>query len=131
MFLRYSSSVVAPITCSSPRARDGFKMLAASIEPSADAPAPTMVCISSIKRMTSSAFSTSSMAFLMRSSKSPRYFVPATIPVRSSATSRLPLSNSGALPSAIFKASPSATAVLPTPRSPIRHGLFLVLRQSI
>ena len=31
MFLRYSSSVVAPTTCSSPRARAGLSMLPASI----------------------------------------------------------------------------------------------------
>src|SRR5580658_9400022 len=40
--LRYSSSVVAPMVCSSPRASRGFRMLAASIAPSA-APAPTSV----------------------------------------------------------------------------------------
>ena len=33
MYLRYSSSVVAPMQCSSPRARAGFSMLPASIEP--------------------------------------------------------------------------------------------------
>ena len=37
MCLRYSSSVVAPIVCSSPRASIGFSMFEASIEPS-DAP---------------------------------------------------------------------------------------------
>src|SRR5919112_5353288 len=41
-FLRYSSTVVAPTTCSSPRAKAGLSMLEASIEPSA-APAPTTV----------------------------------------------------------------------------------------
>src|SRR2546422_668872 len=35
MCLRYSSSVVAPTTCSSPRANAGFSMLEASIAPSA------------------------------------------------------------------------------------------------
>ena len=40
--LRYSSRVVAPIVCSSPRASIGFRILAASIAPSA-APAPTSV----------------------------------------------------------------------------------------
>ena len=50
MCLRYSSSVVAPTTCSSPRASAGFSMLLASIAPSA-APAPTMVCSSSMKTM--------------------------------------------------------------------------------
>ena len=50
--LRYSSSVVAPTQCSSPRASAGFSMLAASIAPSA-LPAPTTVCSSSMKRMIS------------------------------------------------------------------------------
>ena len=50
MYLRYSSSVVAPIVRSSPRASCGFSMLAASTAPSA-APAPTMVCSSSMNRM--------------------------------------------------------------------------------
>ena len=35
MYLRYSSSVVAPIVCSSPRASIGFSMFEASIDPSA------------------------------------------------------------------------------------------------
>ena len=50
MYLRYSSSVVAPTQCSSPRASAGFSMLPASIAPSA-LPAPTMVCSSSMKTM--------------------------------------------------------------------------------
>ncbi|GIU99002.1 MAG: hypothetical protein KatS3mg014_0618 [Actinomycetota bacterium] len=50
--LRYSSSVVAPMVCSSPRASIGLRMLAASIAPSA-APAPTRVWISSMNRMMS------------------------------------------------------------------------------
>ena len=128
--LRYSSSVVAPMTCISPRASAGFKIFAASTAPSAE-PAPMSVCNSSIKRMTSPAFETSSMADLTRSSKSPLYFVPATMPVRSSETIRLPLSSSGTSPVAIFSASPSAIAVLPTPGSPIRQGLFFVLRERI
>ena len=50
MCLRYSSSVVAPMVCSSPRASIGLSMLEASIAPSA-APAPTTVCSSSMNRM--------------------------------------------------------------------------------
>ena len=49
MCLRYSSSVVAPIARSSPRASIGLSMFAASTAPSA-APAPTIVCSSSMKR---------------------------------------------------------------------------------
>ena len=52
MYLRYSSSVVAPMHCSSPRDSGGFRMLAASIAPSA-APAPTSVWSSSMKRTAS------------------------------------------------------------------------------
>ena len=51
MYFRYSSSVVAPTVCSSPRASIGFSMFDASIDPSA-APAPTTVWSSSMKRIT-------------------------------------------------------------------------------
>ena len=54
MCLRYSSSVVAPTSRSSPRASIGLSMLPASIVPSPVAPAPTTVCSSSMKVMTSS-----------------------------------------------------------------------------
>src|SRR6185436_1371041 len=49
--LRYSSRVVAPMQCSSPRASIGLSRLPASMAPSA-LPAPTTVCNSSMKRMT-------------------------------------------------------------------------------
>ena len=89
MCLRYSSSVVAPIRRSSPRASIGLIMLPASIAPSA-APAPTMVCSSSMKVMTSPSASVISFSTAFRrSSNSPRYFAPATIAPRSSATTPL------------------------------------------
>ena len=69
---------------------------------------------------------TSLITFLMRSSNSPRYFEPATIPARSSVTTRLFLTVSGTSPLTILSASPSAIAVFPTPGSPIRQGLFFV-----
>ena len=69
--LRYSSSVVAPMVCSSPRASIGLRMLAASIAPSA-APAPTRVWISSMNKMMSPRVLISLSTFLRRSSKSPR-----------------------------------------------------------
>ena len=69
--LRYSSSVVAPMVWSSPRASIGLRMLAASIAPSA-APAPTSVCSSSMNRMMSPRVRISFRTFLRRSSKSPR-----------------------------------------------------------
>ena len=75
--LRYSSSVVAPMQCSSPRASAGLSRLDASIAPS-PLPAPIRVCISSMNRMMSpSAPFTSSSTPFSRSSNSPRYLAPA------------------------------------------------------
>src|SRR5215469_7178348 len=71
-YLRYSSSVVAPMVCSSPRASMGLRIEAASIAPSA-APAPTSVCSSSRNRMMSPRVRISFSTFFSRSSKSPRY----------------------------------------------------------
>ena len=127
-YLRYSSSVVAPMQCSSPRASAGFSMLPASIEPSA-LPAPTMVWISSMKTMVrpSSLAMSVSTAF-NRSSNSPRYFAPASSNAMSRTSSRLPLSDSGTSSLTMRCARPSTMAVLPTPGSPISTGLFLVRR---
>ena len=109
------------MSCSSPRASTGFKMLAASIAPSA-APAPTMVWNSSTKRMALPSRTSSSSRFLNRSSKSPRYFVPATRLAMSRASRRRPWSIRGTCLSAMRWASPSASAVLPTPGSPQGRG---------
>src|SRR6266849_5599996 len=128
--LRYSPGVVAPMHWISPRLSAGFRMLAASSEPSAE-PAPTSVCSSSMKTI---AFWLSISSFMMvfsLSSNCPRYFVPATISERSSERMRLSARNGGTSLSAIRCASPSTMAVLPTPGSPIRTGLFLVRRQRI
>ena len=131
MYCLYSSSVVAPIQCSSPRASIGFNILPASIAPSV-LPAPTIVCSSSIKRIISpSDFFTSSRTVFRRSSNSPRYLAPATSAPISSANIFLFFKPSGTSPLTIRCARPSATAVLPTPGSPIRTGLFLVLRERI
>ena len=128
--LRYSSSVVAPIIRSSPRASIGLSMFPASIEPSA-APAPTTVCSSSMKVMTWPSESRISLRTeVNRSSNSPRSLEPATIEARSSATMRRSRSDSGTSPATTRSASPSTIAVLPTPGSPIRTGLFLVRRAS-
>ena len=128
---RYSSSVVAPIIRSSPRASIGLSMLPASIAESPPAPAPTTVCSSSMKVMTCPAEALiSASTALSRSSNSPRYFAPATIAARSSESTLRPLSESGTSPSTTRWASPSTTAVLPTPGSPISTGLFLVRRES-
>ena len=127
---RYSSSVVAPTIRSSPRASIGLSMLPASIAPSA-APAPTTVCSSSMNVMIwPSLLRISFRTAFSRSSNSPRYFAPATIAPRSSATTRLPRSDSGTSPATMRWARPSTTAVLPTPGSPISTGLFLVRRDS-
>ena len=125
MVARNSSGVVAPIRRISPRASCGFSMFAASIAPSA-APAPTMVCSSSINKMTLPCSEASARQFLSRSSKSPRYFAPDSNAGRSSANSCICCKDSGTSPCKIFLAMPSTIAVFPTPASPIRQGLFLV-----
>ena len=70
-YLRYSSVVVAPIVCSSPRASIGLRIDAASMAPSA-APAPTSVWISSMNSRMSPRVLISLSTFFRRSSKSPR-----------------------------------------------------------
>ena len=131
IYCLYSSSVVAPIQCNSPRASIGFSILPASIAPS-DLPAPTIVCNSSIKRiMCPSLFLTSSRTAFRRSSNSPRYLAPATSAPISNENIVLSFNPSGTSPFTIRCARPSTTAVLPTPGSPISTGLFLVLRDRI
>ena len=129
-YLRYSSSVVAPIIRSSPRASIGLIMLPASIAPSAP-PAPTIVWISSTNVITSPAASVISLSTAFsRSSNSPRYFAPASIEPMSSEMRRFSFRPSGTSPSAMRRARPSTIAVLPTPGSPISTGLFFVRRLS-
>ena len=130
MDLWYSLRVVAPTHCNSPRASAGLRIFAASIAPSAP-PAPTIVWISSRKRMMFPARFVSSMIFLRRSSNCPRYCVPATTRAMSSATTRFDCIFSGTSPRWIACASPSTTAVLPTPASPMRTALFFVRRERI
>ena len=76
-------------------------------------------------------FSTSSIRALTLSSNCPRYFVPASIADISRAITFLLVKISGTRPFAISCAKPSTMAVLPTPASPIKTGLFLVLLQRI
>ncbi len=129
-YLRYSSSVVAPMACSSPRARAGFRILPASMEPSV-APAPTIRCSSSMNRMMRpSEFWTSLSTLFRRSSNSPRYLAPATSADMSSSTMSLSLMVDGTSPDTMRWARPSTMAVLPTPGSPMSTGLFLVRRLS-
>jgi hypothetical protein len=73
----YSAHVVAAMVRSSPRARAGFKRLAASDWP-APPPAPIIVCASSMKRMTGWGEDvTSSMTAFSRPSNSPLTPAPA------------------------------------------------------
>mmetsp|Transcript_27147 Transcript_27147/g.52912 ORF Transcript_27147/g.52912 Transcript_27147/m.52912 type:complete len:329 (-) Transcript_27147:239-1225(-) len=131
MYLRCSSSVVAPMQRSWPLARRGLRRLEASIDPSV-APAPTTVWISSMNMMIWPSESvTSLMTALSLSSNSPLYLAPATSAPISSEKSRLPSRLEGTSPDAMRWARPSAIAVLPTPGSPIRTGLFLVRRDRI
>src|SRR5262245_64013868 len=55
----------------------------------------------------------------------------ATIAARSRLTNRLPRKDSGTSPATIRWARPSTIAVLPTPGSPMRTGLFFVRRAKI
>ena len=127
----YSSRVVAPIDRNSPRAKAGFRILAASIAPS-PFPAPTSVWISSINKMISpSDFFTSLTTDFNRSSNSPLYFAPATNAPISNEYTCLFFRFSGTSPRRIRCANPSTMAVLPVPGSPIRIGLFLVRRLNI
>ena len=131
MYLRYSSSVVAPMACSSPRASAGLSILPASIDESPDEPAPTMVWSSSMNRMIcpSDSFTSRSTAF-RRSSNSPRYFAPASMEGRSSAMSSRSCNEEGTSPATMRWASPSTIAVLPVPGSPMSTGLFFVRRDN-
>ena len=129
IYFLYSSSVVAPMHCSSPRESAGLNILEASSVPSA-LPAPTMVCSSSMKMMTSLLCCSSFITALIRSSNCPRYLVPATMPPMSSVTRRLSASTCGTRRSTMRCARPSTIAVLPTPGSPISTGLFFLRRLS-
>ncbi len=120
----YSFQVVAAMVRSVPRASAGLSRLAASPVPAAP-PAPISVCASSMKRMIGVGLPcTSSMTERRRCSNSPFIEAPACSRPMSSASSRTPWSEGGTSPLTIFWAKPSTTAVLPTPASPVRIGLF-------
>ena len=107
-----------------PRASGGFRRLAASPVPAAP-PAPINVWASSMNRMIGvGELCTSSITERRRCSNSPFIEAPACIRPMSSAQSRTPRSGGGTSPAAIRCANPSTTAVLPTPASPVRIGLF-------
>ena len=119
--------MVAPIQCSSPLAKAGFKRFEASRAPSVF-PAPTRVCISSMNRIISpDEDSTSDNIDFNLSSNSPLNFAPAIKEPISSDNNFFCNKGSGTSPLTILKDNPSAIAVLPTPGWPIKTGLFLVL----
>ena len=74
---------------------------------------------------------TSLIIFFIRSSNSPRYFVPATSEVKSRERMRFFKRPDGTEPFATACASPSTIAVFPIPGSPTRTGLFFVRRERI
>ena len=85
-----------------------------------------------MKRMISPSAAVISLRIaFMRSSNSPRYFVPASRLPTSSVRRRRRFRPSGTSPATMRRARPSTTAVLPTPGSPISTGLFFVRRERI
>ena len=115
----------------SPLANAGFKIFAASIAPSPP-PAPTKVCISSINKIIPPSLSATSLTTPFNlSSNSPLYFAPAINCPISKAKIILLFKLSGTSPLTIRIANPSAMAVFPTPGSPTKMGLFLLLLERI
>ena len=81
--------------------------------------------------MTLPASLTSLIKFCTFSSNEPRYCVPASMLERSIEITSLLRIEAGTSPATIACAKPSTTAVLPTPASPTRTGLFFVRRLKI
>ena len=120
---------MAPRQCKVPRASAGLSIFDASMAPSA-APAPTKVWSSSMNNIISPFDSSISLSTLFNlSSNSPLNFAPAISNPRSRLRSRLFRNPLGTSAFTILVASPSTIAVLPTPGSPIKTGLFFVRRQ--
>ena len=116
---------------SSPRARAGLSRFAAFIAPSA-APAPTMVWISSMKRMI---WPAGALDLLQHGLEAVLELAADISPRRRARPGRarprcLFLSDSGTSPRTMRWAMPSTIAVLPTPGSPMSTGLFFVRRES-
>ncbi|MNL00087.1 hypothetical protein D3C87_1205060 [compost metagenome] len=110
---------------SSPRASAGFSKLAASAPP-ALLPAPINVWASSINsRIGVGDCCTASITCFSRCSNSPLTPAPACNSPRSSVSKLVLAMIAGTSPSAMRSASPSTSAVFPTPGSPTRMGLFL------
>ncbi len=126
-----SSCVVEPTTRSCPVVRIGLMSVARSIVPPVVAPAPTVEWISSMNRIGMARLPSALITALNRSSKSPRKRVPASSAALSSEKTSAPFSSSGTSSSMSRVASPSASAVLPTPASPTNTGLFFRRRHRI
>ena len=108
----------------SPLASAGLSRFAASFWP-AWPPAPIIVWASSMNKIIGVGEDfTSSMRPLRRFSNSPFMPAPACSSARSSVRTSTFLSGGGTSPCAMRSANPSTTAVLPTPASPVRMGLF-------
>ena len=124
MYLRYSSSVVAPMHCISPRDSGGLEDVGGIDGALGRASADDRVQLVD-EEDDVVGLRSSSMTALRRSSNWPRYLVPATREPMSSVRTRLSASDSGTSPLTMRWAKPSAMAVLPTPGSPMSAGLFL------
>ena len=124
MYFLYSAQVVAAMVRSVPRARAGLRRLAASPVPAAP-PAPISVWASSMNNMMGCGDDcTSSITCRRRFSNSPFMLAPACSSPTSRVRSCTSLSCGGMSPRTMRWAKPSTTAVLPTPASPTRMGLF-------
>jgi hypothetical protein len=113
-----------------PSASAGLRMLPASMLDPVVAPAPTIMCSSSMYRMAPGISFRRLSTPLRRSSNCPRNLVPATSAPMSRLKTRALASTSGTCPAWMRSARPSAMAVLPTPGSPTSTGLFLRRRHS-
>ena len=116
--------------CSFPRANAGLRILAISKDPSLE-PVPIIVCISSINNIILECSSISFIKFFILSSNSPLNFVPDNKEDKSRDNKVNISIPSGTCFSMILLLIPSAIAVLPTPGSPIKIGLFFVLLDKI
>ena len=127
----YSLKVVEPMNLMGLLPSIGLSKFEASITPPEVAPAPIIVWISSINNIALSIFERSFRITFSLFSKSPLYLVPASKePISSEKICALD-KVSGTFLSMIFFAKPSIRAVLPTPDSPTKIGLFLDLRARI
>ena len=130
-YFLYSDHVVAAMVRNSPRANAGFRRLAASFWP-AWPPAPIMVCASSMNRMMGTGedfdFFNQSFEAIFKLALDARAGLQQSQIQRAD---RDVLQGRRTSPCATRSAKPSTTAVLPTPASPVRMGLFCRRRMRI